>query len=195
MNYLAHIYLSGSNEKLMIGNFMADGIKGKQWEKYELEIQKGVHLHRAIDFFTDTHDIVKSSKSKIWNKYRHYNAVVIDIFYDHFLAKYWANYHPMELGEFVQETYHTLQDNFNLLPEKTQYLLPFMIKNNWLYNYQFIDGIDKVMKGMARRASFNSGMENATEDLEIHYDEFSSDFKTFFPLLEQFVKSKTESLE
>jgi len=194
MNYLAHIYLSGSNEKLMIGNFMADGIKGKQWEKYDIEVQNGIHLHRAIDFFTDTHEIVKASKARIWGRYRHYNAVIIDIFYDHFLAKYWAKYHKKELSEFVQTTYSTLQDNFELLPEKIQHLLPFMIKHNWLYNYQFIEGIDKVMKGMANRTSFNSGMENAIEDLVQHYDDFSSDFETFFPILEQFVKSKIEKL-
>lgn len=195
MNYLAHIYLSGTNEKLMLGNFMADGIRGKQWKTYNLEIQKGIKLHRAIDTFTDSHEIVKHSKSLLWDKYRHYSAVVVDIYYDHFLAKHWNAYHNEELLGFVKATYATLQDNFEVLPERTQYLLPFMVKNNWLYNYQYIDGIDKVMKGMARRASFESRMEEASQDLELYYDEFASDFETFFPLLEVFVKSKIDLLE
>jgi len=195
MNYLAHIYLSGNNEKLMIGNFMADGIKGKQWKNYEVEIQNGIQLHRAIDFFTDTHEIVKKSKARLWDRYRHYNAVIIDIFYDHFLAKNWLKYHTINLDEFVQATYQTLQRNTEILPTNTQYMLPYMVKHNWLYNYQFIDGIHSVMKGMANRASFDSGMEHATEELEQYYDDFSSDFETFFPLLEQFVKSKIEVIE
>jgi len=190
MNYLAHIYLSGDNTNLMLGNFMADGIKGTQWESYDSEIKKGIELHRAIDFFTDTHEIVKISKNRIWINYRHYNAVVIDIFYDHFLAKFWTDYHSKELDVFTKATYQTLQHNVEVLPARTKLFLHHMVKNDLLYNYQHIHGIDKVMKGMARRASFDSGMEQAAQDLVLYYDEFASDFKTFFPLLEQFVKSK-----
>ncbi len=194
MNYLAHIYLSGTNKKLMLGNFMADGLKGVQWKEYDDDIKKGIELHRAIDFFTDTHEVVKISKNRIWSKYRHYNAVVIDIFYDHYLAKYWKDYHPQELNDFAKETYQTLQNNVELLPARTKLFLHHMVKNDLLHNYQHIHGIDKVMKGMARRASFDSGMEQAAQDLELYYDEFASDFKTFFPLLEQFVKSKINEL-
>ncbi len=190
MNYLAHIYLSGDNTSLMLGNFMADGIKGTQWKSFDSEIKKGIELHRAIDYFTDTHEIVKISKNRIWSKYRHYNAVVIDIFYDHFLAKFWTDYHSEELDRFTKTTYQTLQHNVEVLPARTKLFLHHMVKNDLLYNYQHISGIDKVMKGMARRASFDSGMEQAAQDLELYYDEFISDFKTFFPLLEQFVKSK-----
>jgi len=190
MNYLAHIYLSGNNEKLMIGNFIADAIKGKQWKNYDAEIQKGIQLHRAIDHFTDTHEIVRKSKKILWERYRHYNAVIIDIFYDHFLAKNWKNHHHIELDEFVKSTYQTLNDNHTILPERIQYLLKYMIKNNWLYNYQYIEGIGKVMCGMANRASFESGMENATDELQKYYDEFENDFETFFPLLKQFVNFK-----
>ena len=174
MNYLAHIYLSGNNEKLMIGNFIADSIKGKEWEEYDLGIQKGIKLHRAIDQFTDTHEIVRESKKRLWSDYRHYNAVIIDIFYDHFLAKYWQKYHETDLHGFALKTYDTLQRNQEFLPEKTKLFFKYMVKHNWLYNYQYIEGIKTVMLGMSRRASFDSGMENSTIELEKFYTEFYS---------------------
>lgn len=195
MNYLAHIYLSGTNEKLMIGNFIADSVKGNNWKGYDPDILKGIKLHRAIDNFTDTHKIVKQSKKKLWSRYRHYNAVIIDIFYDHFLAKQWSKYHSLPLSKFVDESYSTLYKYNDNLPEKTKLFLKYMVKNNWLYNYQFVEGINKVMQGMAHRASFNSGMEHATEELEEYYDEFSDEFESFFPLLKQFVESKLSTLE
>lgn len=195
MNYLAHLYLSGNNDKILIGNFIADAIKGSDWKEYELEIQKGIELHRAIDYFTDTHKIVKESKKKLWERYRHYNAVIVDIFYDHFLAKYWSNYHETKLDVFVNSAYKTLQDNHDILPGKIQFFLKHMVKNNWLFNYQFIGGIEKVMYGMSKRTSFNSGMENSTEELEKYYDEFLHEFESFFPLLKQYVDSKIASLK
>ncbi len=191
MNYLAHIYLSGNNEKLMIGNFIADSIKGNQWKKYDIEIQKGIKLHRAIDHFTDTHSIVKKSKKRLWKRYRHYNAVIIDIFYDHFLAKNWLNYHKVELEAYTESIYQTLTYYHNTLPTRMQYVLTYMIKNNWLYNYKYIAGIEKVMQGMAKRASFNSGMENSTDELQKYYDEFNDEFGQFFPLLMEFSKNKS----
>ena len=194
MNYLAHIYLSGTNEKLMIGNFIADSIKGNDWKGYEPDVMKGIKLHRAIDHFTDTHEIVKQSKKRLWERYRHYNAVIIDIFYDHFLAKHWSKYHDLPLSEFVDDSYDILHKYDRILPDKTKLFLKYMVKNNWLYNYQFVEGIDKVMKGMANRASFNSGMEYATEELEEYYDDFSDDFESFFPHLRQFVDSKMLTL-
>ena len=194
MNYLAHIYLSGNNEKLMIGNFIADAVKGNLWKVYDPEVQKGILLHRAIDYFTDTHEIVKESKSKLWERYRHYSAVIVDIFYDHFLAKHWLAYHDIELDKYVKNTYQTLQNNHDLLPDKVQLLLKYMIKNNWLYNYQYIEGIEHVMQGMSKRTSFNSGMENSTQELVQHFDEFESEFRSFFPLLEAFTKTKIATL-
>lgn len=195
MNYLAHIHLSGNNKKLMIGNFIADAVKGNKLENYETEIQNGIKLHRAIDHFTDTHEIVKESKKKLWERYRHYNAVIIDIYYDHFLAKNWLNYHKTELHLFVDDSYNTLQENYEILPEGIQFMLTHMVKNNWLLNYQYIKGIDKVMQGMSRRASFDSGMEHSTDELIEHYDQFAYEFESFYPLLEKFVASKIASFK
>ena len=195
MNYLAHIYLSGDNEIVTIGNFIADGIKGRSINDYSIHIQKGIKLHRSIDHFTDTHDIVKQSKKKLWKRYRHYNAVIVDIFYDHFLAKNWSNYHSTDLKEFTNNSYSIFEKNISLFPAKMRHFFSHMVKHDWLYNYQFIEGIKTVMRGMAARTTHNSGMEHSTEELVKYYDEFAYEFESFFPLLEQFVHTKIVSLK
>lgn len=195
MNYLAHIYLSGNDQEILIGNFIADAVKGSDWQHYSKGVQKGIHLHRAIDHFTDTHDIVRESKSKLWARYRHYNAVIIDIFYDHFLAKGWDNYHKISLPAFVEDTYHQLEQQKHRFPERIQHLLHYMVKHDWLLGYRSLEGVQSVMNGMSRRTSFNSGMENSTEELIQHYDEFEQEFETFFPLLIEFSNTTLASLE
>ena len=92
MNFLAHIYLSGNNDMLKIGNFMADSVRGHHYLDYPDEIRKGILLHRYIDTFTDAHPIYRKSKHRLHEKYGHYSGVIMDIVYDHFLAKNWNNY-------------------------------------------------------------------------------------------------------
>ena len=104
MNFLAHIYLSGDNDLLKIGNFMADSIRGNSYENYPDEIKKGILLHRSIDSFTDMHPVYRKSKHRLHEKYGHYSGVIMDIFYDHFLAKNWANYSNKKLEEYAENT-------------------------------------------------------------------------------------------
>lgn len=189
MNFLAHAYLSGTDEKLLIGNFIGDFIKGKQFNEYDEGIQKGILLHREIDRFTDTHKVVSHSKSILKDKYRHYSGVIVDIYYDHYLAKNWSDYHELDLLSFTHKIYETLLVHKHVLPHRVEHMLTYMIPGNWLYNYSFLEGIQKVMNGMSNRTKFDSGMEHAVKDLEEHYEDFQNDFVTFFPDLIDFVAS------
>jgi acyl carrier protein phosphodiesterase len=120
MNYLAHVYLSGTNDLLKIGNFMADSIKGNDYEKFPSEIKKGVLLHRFIDSFTDSHPIYRKSKHRLHEKYGHYSGVIMDILYDHFLAKNWNNYSNEKLENYAENFYKLLQDNYDTFDGKNQ---------------------------------------------------------------------------
>ncbi|MBA6155295.1 DUF479 domain-containing protein [Tenacibaculum sp. S7007] len=191
MNFLAHLYLSENNTEIMIGNFIADHIKGNKFSHFPEGIKKGIILHREIDTFTDAHPIVRKSKRRLHERYRHYDGVIIDIFFDHFLAKNWKEYSEIPLNVYANSVYKLLQENINILPEKTQELLPYMIKYNWLYNYQFAKGIQEVLNGMNRRTQGKSQMNLASEDLLIHYNLFEEDFSTFFQELRAFCASKT----
>ncbi|MDN5205069.1 ACP phosphodiesterase [Fulvivirgaceae bacterium BMA10] len=193
MNFLAHIYLSGKSPKVMIGNFIGDFVKGKNYQKYDPEVQMGILLHRQIDWFTDKHEIVDKSKSRLWEKYRHYAGVIVDMFYDHFLAKNWSSYSDVPLDLFVQTTYSTIETYESILPPKARYMFPYMVKNNWLTNYAFVDGIDQALTGMSRRTSFRSNMEKAVEDLKTHYKAFHEEFVEFFPQLIEYSKDFREN--
>ncbi len=183
MNFLSHIYLSGDSTTVLLGNFIGDFVKGRQIQKYPEDIQKGILLHREIDFFTDSHPIVSQSKYKLRASQGHYSGVVVDIFYDHFLAANWKDYCPTPLQKFAQSTHAKLQDNLHWMPPDAQFMLPYMIQNNWLVSYQTIEGIERACKGMAQRTKFKSNMANAHEQLLQHYDTLKEDFNTFFPLL------------
>ena len=178
----------------MMGNFFADGIVGNKFSHYNQDIQKGIRLHREIDTFTDAHPIVKQSKRRLHERYGLYKGIIIDIFYDHFLAKNWNNYSATPLDVYVNAVYNLLNSEFENLPEKTQYMLPFMIEYNWLYNYQFIEGIQRVLNGMNNRTKKKSHMNLAVEDLQIHYQDFENDFQTFFEELKQFCHDKINKL-
>ena len=188
MNFLAHIYLSYNNPEIQIGNFIADSVRSKQLENYTPEIKKGVLLHWEIDRYTDQHDVVKESKKLLYPKYGKYAAVLVDIFYDHYLAKNWLDYNTRPLDQEVQEFYSLLDRRKEELPENIQKMLPFMKRENWLYNYQFIEGMDNVLKGMGRRATFNSKMEEGVQELQLFYTDFEQHFLDFFPDLEKRVK-------
>ena len=191
MNFLAHLYLSGSNTNIMIGNFIADHVKGNKFSHYHQDIQKGILLHREIDTYTDAHEIVRKSKRRLHERYRHYDGVIIDIFYDHFLAKNWKNYSQIPLNIYADSVYKLLQENFDNLPKRTQEMLPFMVQYNWLYNYQFAKGIQEVLNGMNRRTNGKSYMNLAIEDLLEHYQIFENDFTAFFEDLYTFSNQKT----
>ncbi len=195
MNFLAHLYLSPDNTEIIIGNFIADHIVGNKFQQYSDAIQKGIMLHREIDTYTDAHAIVRRSKRRLNERYRHYNGVIIDIFYDHFLAVNWNTYSNIPLNMYVKSMYNLLQMNFEILPEKTKQILPYMTKQNWLYNYQFASGIQEVLNGMNRRTEGKSKMNLASEDLLLHYEEFQGDFTLFFKDLITFSKNKSKELQ
>lgn len=194
MNFLAHLYLSPNNTEIIIGNFIADHVRGNKFKHYSENIQKGIYLHRAIDTFTDSNAIVRVSKRRLHERYRHYDGVIIDIFYDHYLAKNWDKYSQIPLDIYTNSIYQLLENNKANLPEKTQELLPYMIQYNWLYNYKFTAGIKDVLHGMNRRTQGKSQMNLAIEDLNLYYSDFENDFQNFMGELTDFVTQEIEKL-
>lgn len=186
MNFLAHIFLSGDNKELMIGNFIADYVKGQRKNDYSPLVKKGIELHRGIDDFTDHHEITSMSKRRLYKNHHKYSGVVVDLFYDHFLAKKFSEYSSIPLTDFASATYKTLQTYEHLLPIPVKGFLPFMIERNWLFNYSTIEGIGRTLAGLGKRVSFENKMEEATEDLIMNYSEFEKEFSLFFPQLINF---------
>jgi acyl carrier protein phosphodiesterase len=180
MNFLAHIYLSGDNDLIKIGNFMADGIRGKQFETYPLEIQKGIVLHRFIDTYTDAHLVFRKSTKRLHQNYHHYAGVIVDVFYDHFLAKNWSNYSSESLVDFTENFYQSLRDNYDFLSERTKGMMPYMIEYNWLVSYQTVEGISRILTQMDSRTKNESKMRFSPNELIEYYTEFEQEFTSFF---------------
>lgn len=187
MNFLAHAYLSGDNKSILVGNLIGDFIKGRQaLARLEAGVARGVELHRAIDEYTDNHPVVHESKARLRPKYRHYSGVIVDVFYDHFLAGQWKLFHPRPLKEFASGTYETLTDFSDVLPLTFRQMLPYMIRGNWLVSYSKTEGIHRALSGMASRTPYHSRMDEATSDLQEHYRDFNDEFNAFFPTLRSF---------
>lgn len=178
----------------MIGNFIADHIKGNNYQGFSIEIQQGILLHREIDTFTDAHKIVRKSKRRLHERYRHYDGVIIDIFYDHFLAKNWAKYSASPLDIYTKSIYNLFNEKSSELPIKSQQFIKYMIEYNILYNYQFEDGIAKVLNGMNHRTKGKSQMHLAIEDLRNLSSELEEDFTTFFKDLIIFSNQKLKEI-
>jgi len=192
MNFLAHLYLSGDSDELRIGNFIADSVKGRDFGHYSEKVQHGIILHRAIDSYTDEHQVVRQSIERLRHKYKKYSGVMVDIFYDHFLARNWDEHHHQDLAFYVDEFYEMIGTRISELPERTQYMLPFMMRGNWLLNYQYYEGIERVLQGMSQRTKFDSRMEEGVADLKSMHREFEQDFNDFFPDLKSFVNTFIE---
>ncbi len=194
INFLAHLYLSDDDRETAIGNFLGDFVKGKDYLDFPEKIAKGIMLHREIDRFTDRHEIALRSKDKLRNKYRHYAGVIVDMFYDHFLAKNFSDYHELSLIEFTEKNYAYLLDSIDSMPEKAQLMLPYMVRNNWLLAYAQIEGLQRALSGMTRRTKFDSKMDKSIQDLVIHYDTFESEFREFFPIVKAHVSDFKKDL-
>ena len=179
------MYLSGGDADLLFGNFIADHLKGEERKRaYPLRVRQGIQLHRAIDQFTDQHGVVNQSKIRVRERFGKYAPVIVDVFYDHFLAANWSRYHPTPLPRFAQTTYQQLLQRTEELPAGARHMLPYMVEHDWLTGYSVIEGIARVMNGMSRRARFDSQMDKAPDLLRTAYDAFTSEFNQFFPELE-----------
>jgi acyl carrier protein phosphodiesterase len=188
MNFLAHIYLSNENDLLKIGNFIADSIHGNNYLHFEEEIKKGIILHRHIDTFTDAHPTYRKSKHRLHEKYGHYSGVIMDIVYDHFLAKNWNKYSKTNLEDYAANFYRLLQHNYTILPEKTQKMMPSMITRNWLLSYATLDGLEMILFQMDYRTKHRVNMQEAIVEVQQFYTEFEEEFTSFFEELENHCK-------
>jgi len=188
MNFLAHIYLSGTNNHVKVGNFIGDYVKGKKYQYYPEDIQRGILLHRNIDEFTDRSSIPKKIKPLFVPYYRKYAGIVTDLVYDHFLARNWQQYSEISLESFVSGFYDILMDNYVHLPRRVKNFLPTMIEHNRLYSYTYLKGIEHALRIMSHYTSLPDQTENAMYTLNLHYEDIHQNFEEFFQSVMHYVE-------
>lgn len=195
MNYLAHAYLSFNKSDVLVGNMISDYIKGKKQFDYPPAVQIGIKLHRFIDSYTDTHDATKELKSFFKPQYRLYSGAFADVVYDHFLANDINEIgNEAALNTFAQTTYQMLEPHTSLFPTPFMKMFPFMIEQNWLYNYRHSWAIEKSLAGVARRAVYLNESKIAFEIFNEHYAAMQLCYQAFFPDLKKFTINQLDEL-
>jgi acyl carrier protein phosphodiesterase len=187
MNYLVHFLLAGDDEELRLGNLLGDFVKGRV-ERFEHEglterLRTGIQMHRTIDAFSDRHPAVLRSKRILAPEYGRLSGVIVDVFYDHVLARRWAEHHPRPLPAYTQDVYRTLRGNLHRLPAAVHPLVEFMSRGDWLQGYASQRGIERALQGMAQRRPVAAGIGTAAGLLADHFERFSADFDDFLPEL------------
>lgn len=190
MNFLAHIYLSGDDDKLITGNFIGDYVKGNNFLKYPGKIREGIILHRRIDSFTDRHELFREVKKLYRGEFGLYSGVVTDLIFDHFLASGWENYHPLTLRRFARKTHAILLKNVFYLPSRVQGFLPVLIKNRRLESYAQKEGIQQSLEIMSRHTSLPPKARLAIEIMDANYPFIETHFNKFMGELIVFTESE-----
>jgi acyl carrier protein phosphodiesterase len=174
--------------EILIGNFIGDYVKGKNFTGYPEEVIQGIMLHRKIDSFTDSHSITRSSKKIIAEKYGLYAGIVVDIYYDHFLSANWDLYSEMPLREYIHDRYRLLDSGFSIFPAGVKSWFPYFIKSNWLETYIHFEGLNMVFKRMSYRTSLPDHSDYAVNQLKENYDFLKENFIEFFADMREMVQ-------
>lgn len=180
MNYLAHAYLSKDDEGLLIGNFIADHLRGNKFDHLNEGIIKGIQMHRQIDTFTDNHDVFKKSKRVFYNGFEKYSGILVDIYFDHFLATNFNEYSNKPLELFSNHVYTIYQNNSHHLPDSSNQFLGYVLKNNIYHAYSKIEGIEKVLFHLSHRINHGKMLNESIRIFNEQKPELEENFSIFF---------------
>lgn len=193
MNYLAHAHLSFGVPHVLVGNMISDFVKGAQKSGYAASVQRGIELHRAIDHFTDNHPATAAAKQIFRPVYRLYSGPIVDVLYDHFLATDDAEFTQESLQAFTRRVYQTLEEETVHLPLQFLPVFTYMRMQNWLYHYRQPEGIEKSLRGLARRATYMSDSAQAYALFLSNYNELRQCYLSFFPDVKRMAKDMLAS--
>lgn len=181
MNHLGHLFLAESKPISLIGNLAADHLKGAIDPSIGSEMARAIRLHRSVDAFTDSHPAPSRSRKRLESSYRHYGRIIVDVFYDHFLARNWSRYSEEPFDRFVSRMYGVLTDNLDLVPGPLSSVLPRMIADDWLGRTGTVEGIRRALFHISNRLKRGARLEGAITILERDRQELEDDFLKFFP--------------
>jgi len=181
MNFLAHLFLSCSDDSLMVGNFLTDFLNKRETEDLPRSYHAGVQFHRLIDTFTDQHPSVVQGVRILQPYHRKYASVVLDVFYDYFLIHNWSQFTEEPFSDFRQRIYKILTSHLNQMPLKIQPRVIRMVEGDWLASYGSISGLLYAIEGLSRRASRPEWLLNVADSLHNEEEHLSETFMSFFP--------------
>lgn len=193
MNYLAHLFLSGDDPLVMVGNFMADGVKGRDLSAHHPDVQRGIRLHRRIDSFTDQHPITAVGRKRLHPHCGKFAGVALDLFYDHLLASEWERHSNVALPQYAQQCYAVLQREIARMPERTQRMLPYMVRGDWLTRYAHVEGLADALHGLSIRVPHGTVLAGAEAVLLAHEADLRGEFRSFLVQLREHLAATWET--
>lgn len=189
MNYLVHLYLSDGSTGGLLGNLMGDFVKGALDASLPTDIRAGIRQHRLIDAFAQGNAHFRLSKRRLDDSFGHCKGVLVDVFYDHLLARHWERHHPRPLEEFAARVYALLEEHYDRLPPGLQEVAPRMIRNNWLVSYREIEVVGRVLQRLAARLSHPTPLAAGLPALLADYSGFTKDCRGFLAEAQDFLKN------
>ncbi|KAI2687512.1 ACP phosphodiesterase [Pseudomonas sp. TNT3] len=187
MNYLAHLHLGGQRPGQLLGSLYGDFVKGRLQGQFEPEVEAAIQLHRSIDVYTDRHPLVDVSLSRFSVTRRRYAGIVLDVFFDHCLARDWTLYADRPLTQFTSNVYRVLSAE-SQLPERLAKIAPHMMAHDWLGSYREFEVLEQVLRGISRRLTRPEELAGAMQELRVLYEPLSEDFRLFYPQLQDFAR-------
>lgn len=188
MNYLAHLHLGGQRPGQLLGSLYGDFVKGRLQGQFAPEVEAAIQLHRRIDVFTDRHPLVDAALARFSLTRRRYAGIVLDVFFDHCLARDWDLYADRPLELFTSDVYRVLSSE-RQLPERLARIAPYMVADDWLGSYREFEVLEQVLRGIARRLTRPEELAGAMQELRALYEPLSEDFRLFYPQLQDFAQS------
>lgn len=189
MNYLVHLFLADDTPPCLLGNMMGDFVKGHLDETFPAAIRRGIEMHRQVDAFAHDNPQYRRSKNRLDESYGYFRGVLIDIFYDHFLARNWHRYHPLPLEDFAAGIYRLLEEHFELLPPGLQQVTPRMIEYNWLVSYREVETIGRVLERISARLRRPNPIGRGIAELHRNYAGLEADCDLFLAEAQAFTKA------
>lgn len=190
MNYLAHLYLSQDNGLSKAGNLMADFLKQADLSIQPVAILKGIDNHRATDKFTDSHPAVTRLRTEFDPAFRRFVPIMLDVTFDHMLAKSWHDFHELDLVEFTKHAHQQLSEVEQYMPDLMRNRLRGMAKEGWLARYVSTDTVDKTLIAISNRIRFENNLDEAYREVIKQYDVIEETFHAFFPELVDHIQTQ-----
>lgn len=190
MNHLAHLLLAGDDPEAKVGQVLADFVTAGDIAAFAPGIQAGIRAHQRIDAFADSHPVFARARRRLKPPYRRFGGILLDIYFDHFLARRWERYGDGgSLAGFADRTYRILNDYRDIPSARFRRVVTAMRRDNWLVGYASLAGVDRALQGLSQRFPRANPLGSGGTVLRDRYDALEADFRAFFPSLAEYARS------
>ncbi|EPJ55291.1 MAG: acyl carrier protein phosphodiesterase [Osedax symbiont Rs2] len=193
MNFLAHCFFASANSQSVVGNLLGDFCKGLDLKALSPEVSVGLHNHRLVDKYTDSHPLIKQAKKCFSPARRRFAGVAVDVLFDHYLIVHWQRFSQQSYDEFKARTYQLLEQGQPLMPKRMAAVMSSVVNNDWFATYESLEGIGFALDRIAKRIRFENKFSGCIEDIEQHNTQLETLFLEYFPQLQLHVAKSNQA--